>query len=191
MTSWIAKFLLSFRKDELFLEIKNISKKILIMFIMIFFSAMFIYILANFNTVDCVEDLSKFFERQHNLRVEIINDLIMNTSEKDVLIAIHKVVNSKVALLREEVLISNDIDFTPLIKEPESFREASKRFFFWIFCIIMSVIMDGAFTFVGFLFGNTTSLQELIAYKFSIISSNYDFVNDVYNILESLELFKE
>ena len=55
----------------------------------------------------------------------------------------------------------------------------------------MSLIMDGAFTFGSFLFRNSTSLQELIAYKFSIISSNYDFVNDVYNILESLELFKD
>lgn len=186
----IAKGYTAFRKGLHFLPITNISKKSVIIFYIIIFGAIFIYILANLNTVHCVENLSNFFERQHNLRVEIVNDLIINTSQKDILIAIHKVVNAKVALLREDVIISNDIDLTPLIKEREYSVGVLKRFFFWIFCIIIALFLDGSITFATYLFNDTTLLQELILKKFALISSHYDLVDDVYKVLKNLELFK-
>lgn len=142
------------------------------------------------NSLEC-ETLNSFYQRQHALRVEIIQELISNTSQKEVLIAINKVVKTKVALLQEDYLISTDIDIQPLIKDPVSFGEFFKRFSFWLFCIIIALLLDGTLTFGTFLFNDVPSLQETILTNFSKISSNNDLVNDLYDVLNSLELFKD
>lgn len=181
ITFWVLKLLLPFRNGSFFISITNII-------IIILLSLIILHIISSFNTIYCAEDLTPFFERQHNTRVELIKDLITNTTQKDVLVAIHKVVHAKKALLNEECVISNDIDMTHLIKDPVSFIEVFKRLCFWILFIIIVLFLDGFITFGSFLFNDTASLQGFILNDFSKISSHYALVNDVYNALNNLKL---
>lgn len=187
-THWVLKFFSSFRKDSFFVPITNTSKKIIILFSKIFFVAMILYIIANFNTVICVEPLTNFFERQHNLRVAIITDLITNTSKLDDLVAINKIVKTKVALLWDPILCTDSSNLTPLSPDSKINPHPIKSFFFWILMIIVCLIFDGLITFGTFLFSDAAALQETTLNNFLRISSNYELVNDLYNMLIKTEI---
>lgn len=175
----------------IFDPIINISKKYFKIFFIIFLILFIIHTSASLNIVNCVEPLTNFFQRQHNIRVEIINDLIINTSKLDELIAINKIVKTKVALLWEPILSTDPSSLEPLSPDFKVNPHPVKSFFFWLFMIFLCLMGDGLITFGTFMFSDTNTLQEITLSNFFRISDNYEFVKDCYDLLVKTEIIND